>query len=351
MRAWEFLVEYTDVETAKKQIINTISSIDTNIGDEELKKQNEAIIDKIYTILNKNNVIDRVKNIIPGLLKGEYPEKQAMEIAGLLADAPLSYQEKIKFSDALASNKVINEKVLLTAGTYTIDDLCYGNAINKTVFDYMKNYGVGQQMKGPCEHALAILNSEISIKGKGDVTVGNTPVEVKAAVGASGAGGRFGETGEVPNLDRIMDVLNSFEWLQGPVQEHLQGQKSMNLDKLVQIVNGVPELQPAERAKLGNALFGLIFGNEGKLVADAFNKPNADPVEVYKAYVKSNFNWYKNSDMGGAWEVLAGINFKQNSVGVVKEADDLDKINRLKSTIYIIYGKPMEMLYQFNPKN
>ena len=44
---------------------------------------------------------------------------------------------------------------------HTIDDLCYGNAINKTVFDYMKNYGVGQQMKGP-EHALAILNSEIS---------------------------------------------------------------------------------------------------------------------------------------------------------------------------------------------
>jgi hypothetical protein len=356
MRFSEFklkpVLEYTDINLAKKSIIDTISNIDTSISDEELRKQNEALLDKIYSILNKSSVIDRVKSVIPELLKGEYPEKQVMEIAGLLADAPLSYKEKVTFADNLAANKVINEKVLTSAGTYTIDQLCYNNGINKTVFDYMKSYGVGLQMKGPCEHALAILNSEISIKGKGDVTIGEIPVEVKAAIGPTGAGGRFGESGEVPNLDRILDILESFEWLQGPLAEVRAKSKNgaLNLDNLVKTVNGIPELDPGERSKLGNKLFTLIFGGEGNLVAQAFNKPDADPKDVYNAFVKSNFNWYKNSDMGGRWEILAGINFKHNSVGVIQQAEDIEKINRLKSTIYIIYGKPMEMLYQFNPK-
>jgi hypothetical protein len=346
------LVEYTDLNVAKKSILDTISNIDTNMTDEALRKQNEELLDKIYTILNKSNVIDRVSSIIPNLLKGEYPQKQVLEIAGLLADAPLNFKEKLAFAENLSTNKVIDEKVLLTPGTYTIDALCHNNAINKTVFDYMKSYGVGQQMKGPCEHALAILNSEISIKGKGDVTIGSVPVEIKAAIGPTGAGGRFGESGEVPNVDRILAVLDSFDWLKGPLDEQRAKSKNgaLNLEALVNVVNSVPDLPPAERTKLGNSLFTLIFGAEGNLVAQVFNRPGATPADVYNAFVKSNFNWYKNSDMGGRWEVIAGINFKFNAIGVMANADDLDKINRGKSTIYIVYGKPMEMLYQFNPR-
>ena len=351
MRARQFLFEYESAEQLKAEILKTINSIDTNIPDEQVQQQNTELLDRVYTILNKSNVTDRFQSVLPNVLRGEYSDAEVMKIAGKIAEAPISYKEKVEFTKNLEKNRVINHKLLLTPGHYTIDDLCFGNATNKAMFDHLKAYGVGQKMKGPAEHALAILSSNISIQGKGDVDVDGTPVEVKAAIGASGAGGRFGETGEVPNLDRIMDVINGTEWLAPIVAQHLQRQKSMNLDQLVKYTNSVEGLQPQQRKAFADSLFGTIFGNEGALVANAFAQPNADPTQVYHAYVKSNFNWYKNSDMGGAWQLLAGINFKTNAVAVVKDANDLDNITRLKSTIYIIYGKPMEMLYQFNPKN
>ena len=45
MRAKQFIREYTDLETAKKEIINSISQIDTNAEDEDTKKQAEQVLD------------------------------------------------------------------------------------------------------------------------------------------------------------------------------------------------------------------------------------------------------------------------------------------------------------------
>ena len=98
-------------------------------------------------------------------------------------------------------------------------------------------------------------------------------------------------------------------------------------------------------------MFGTIFGDEAKPVIDAFNKPNANPDEVRKAYIVSNFNWYKNSDMGGEWKYLAAISLVDNSIGVVGSGEDLLRISAYKKNPAIITtDKPQEMLYQFNPK-
>jgi hypothetical protein len=55
--------------------------------------------------------------------------------------------------------------------------------------------------------------------------------------------------------------------------------------------------------------------------------------------------------MGGAWQVLVGISMADNSVGVMKDSSDFDKVSTAKKNPAIITtGKPMEMLFQFNPK-
>lgn len=352
MRAKDFLIEYTDLNTAKAEILKSINAIDPDTQDEDARKTAEQVLDKIYTVLNKNQVLDRFTSVLPSILKGEYNDTQVMKIAGEISKAPLSFAEKMKFTDNLASNKVINPKVLITPGTYTIDKLCYDSAVNKEVFLHMKSFGVGQLMKGPMEHALAILSSDIGIKGKGDVTVGNTPVEVKAAIGEKkgSGGGRFGETGALPSRDKMLGICTSYEWLAGPINEYLEGQASLNVENFVSIVNNAnPEA--SERKALGQELFSEIFQGHATEIINIFSKPQADPNEVRKAYIRANFEWYKDSDMGGAWQVLVGISMADNSVGVMSTGEDFNKVSTAKKNPAIITtGKPQEMLFQFNPK-
>ena len=111
------------------------------------------------------------------------------------------------------------------------------------------------------------------------------------------------------------------------------------------------ELEPAERQTFGHEVFSEVFGQEATPVIQAFATPNADPDTVRKAYIMSNFNWYKNSDMGGEWSILAAISFAANAIGVVETGEDLKKISVYKKNPAIITtDKPQEMLFQFNPK-
>ena len=81
-----------------------------------------------------------------------------------------------------------------------------------------------------------------------------------------------------------------------------------------------------------------------------FSKPGANPESVNNAYTVSNFEWYKASGEGGAWQILAAINFGADTMAVVKDGADVLKIRRYTSTPAIITtGKPNEALYQFTP--
>jgi hypothetical protein len=353
------LNEYGSLDAAKKEILQAVNSIDTAPQDAEIAKKNADLLDKIYTILNKNNVTDRISAVLPDVLKGEYGKDWVVDIAQALSNAPITYQEKAKLADNLANDKVIDASILISPGIYTVDQFTFNDPVNRKVLDHMKSFGVGKLMKGPLEHALAILSKEISIAGKGDVTVAGEPVEVKAAIGEKkgSGGGRFGETGRLPSKEQILNIINSYEQLAPVVDNYRKtggksgsAQDSVNISVFVSLVNSA-NLDPKTRTELGNKVFGTIFGAEAKPVIDAFNKPNADPDEVRKAYIVSNFNWYKNSDMGGEWKYLAAISLVDNSIGVVGSGEDLLRISAYKKNPAIITtDKPQEMLYQFNPK-
>lgn len=346
------LNEYGSLDAAKQEILQAVNSIDTAPKDADIAKKNAELLDKIYTILNKNNVTDRISAVLPDVLKGEYGKDWVVDIAQALSNAPITYQEKAKLADNLANDKVIDASILISPGIYTVDQFTFGDPINRKVLDHMKSFGVGKLMKGPLEHALAILSKEISIAGKGDVTVAGEPVEVKAAIGEKkgSGGGRFGETGRLPSREQMLNIINSFEQMKPLMDQALATQKSLNISDFVTLANSA-NLDPQSRTELGNKVFGTIFGEEAKPVIDAFNKPNANPDDVRKAYIVSNFNWYKNSDMGGEWKYLAAISLVDNSIGVVGTGEDLLRISAYKKNPAIITtDKPQEMLYQFNPK-
>jgi hypothetical protein len=348
----ELLNEYGSLDAAKQEIINALQSIDPNPEDVKIAKQNADILDKIYTILNSSNVLDRINAVLPGTLRGEYSEKDVVKIAQSLATAPITFAEKNQFADNLKNDKVIDASIFVSPGIYTVDQLTYGDPVNRKMLDHMKAYGVGQQMKGPLEHALAIFSKEISIAGKGDITVAGEPVEVKAAIGEKkgSGGGRFGETGRLPSREHMLGIINGYEQLKPLMDEYLATQKSMNISVFVDLVNKA-NLDPQTRADLGKKVFGTVFGAEAAPVVNAFVKPNADPDTVRKAYIVSNFNWYKNSDQGGEWKYLAGISLVDNAVGVIGTGEDLLRISAYKKNPSIITtDKPQEMLYQFNPK-
>lgn len=352
MRVLEIINEDPKLRQMKQEIVQAIDQFDLDTDDQEEIRQTAKILDHIYTVLNKTKVLSRISDVIPKTLQGEYQGKAIREIAEKIATAPISFAEKEKFLANLEKNKVIDEKILLKPGDHTLEALTYNDPVNLAMFHHMKAYGVGQQMKGPAEHALAIFNKNISIKGKGDVTVGTTPVEIKAYVGTnpSAGGGRLGEASAVPTREKIVQILTGIPSIAAAVEEHLETQKSLNLTTLTLILNQL-NIPAGERKKIATTIFREIFGKHAQLVITEISKANANPEAVRMAYAISNFNWYKDSDMGGQWQILAALNFANNKMTVIRNGEDLAKVSLYSKTPSIITtDKPQEMLYQMAPR-
>lgn len=349
MRSEEFisLHEAGNLKKIKQEIIQAIDQIDTDTDDQEEAKKNLEILDRVYTVLHKTKVLDRVKEVIPTALKGDFEKSAAKDIAEKIANAPMHFKDKLKVLDNLEKNKVVDEKILLKPGNYTIDQLTFNDKNNKALFDHFKDYGVGQKMKGPGEYGLIVLNQKITEADKGDIRVDNTLVEVKASVVPSGNGGRLGEGATLPSRDRVISLLNTFTELRAPIDEHLSKQKSLNVRRFVEIMNE-QNLPVGRRRKIASALFSEFFGPDAKLVINEISKKDADPKQVAVAYAMSNFAWYKRT---GGWQVLVAIAFARNAMVVLKEPEDLQTAKLKFSTPAIITtGKPLESLFQLAPR-
>jgi len=94
----------------------------------------------------------------------------------------------------------------------------------------------------------------------------------------------------------MLGIFRSHEWLAGPTNEYVEGQASLNLEDFVSIVNNAnPEA--SERKALGQKLFSENFQGHATELINIFSKPQADPNEVRKAYIRANVEWYKDQDM------------------------------------------------------
>lgn len=341
-----FLREYQSLDQAKQEIIQKVQQLD--ITDQETGEESAKLLDKIYSILNKSNTVNRLQAVVDQALADEYKEADLVEISKTIAGAPISYQDKLTFIENLQNDKCINHKMLITPGNHSLDDLCFGSSQNFAVFSHLLEYGRGKQRKGPGEHALAIMSKSISVAGMGDINVAGTPVELK--VGMSKGSGRFGEEGRT--RQEMISILTGIPELANTIENYVTTvRKSINVETFTTLVNSL-NLDPKKKKEIGQKVFGTIFGNFANDVVNAFAQPNADPGEVLRQYVKSNFNWYKGTDQGGKWEVLCSMAIAKRKFVVISDGEQAinGTVSLLKNTPYVVPVQPTDMLFQPNPR-
>ena len=341
-----FMVEYQSLDQAKKEIIQQIQTLD--ITNKETGRESAEMIDKIYSILNNRNTIGRLQSVVDKALSQEYKESDLVEITKVIANAPLSFQDKQLFVKNLENDKVIDHKLLITPGDHSLDDLVFGSSQNFAVFDHLLSYGRGKQRKGAGEHALAILSKQITVKGAGDINVSGTAVELK--VGLTKGGGRFGEEG--PTAQEMKSIIATIPEISTAVQNYLQqGNKVMNVTVFTQLVNNL-QLAPQKKKEIGTKIFGRIFGQYAGDIVKSFSMAKADPNEVLRQYIKTNFNWYKGTSQGGEWQVLVSMNIARRKFVVITDGQQVidGTVSLLKNTPYIIPSQPTDVLFQANPK-
>tara|TARA_B100001094_G_scaffold158118_1_gene153028 strand:+ start:465 stop:1538 length:1074 start_codon:yes stop_codon:yes gene_type:complete len=354
MRATQFLNEYQDPAQAKQEILSTVGSYDPN--DEAQAK----LIDRVYSIVQKSGVVDRFLPVVNSKLQGEYNDAAIKTIAEkIVASDRLNIQQKNDFLDLLQANKCVNTNTFLTDGHYSISQIFNGPLVEQMFLEFM-DFGAGQQRAGKGEHALAILSTDISQKGTGDIDVNGTPVELKVASSAKvGAGsGRMGEGGV--SKERVLAVLNKFPEFEQPLGGYFNTPgsrgtppKTMNLKMFVDMCNKI-EFGQGRRKAVGDAIFGQVFDKMAGPIVQAFDNPNANADAVLDAYIAANFDWYKaNPDMGGSWQIMCSLAIGAASMITCSSGKSLNQL-RKSGALYsgipsLIPSQAPEVFFQPNP--
>jgi len=319
------LREYDDLNTEKEKIIATISGLEAT--DEEQAK----LLDRIWKLLNSDTVGNNITNAFKSPMADELmPEKtkeaHRIQLTKILSQLDSDYASMNKFLKKLETGGVINiEQLKKPVNTFSA--VFDGDAVAIKAFDVLKQYGVGQAQKGPGEFALAMLSNKIRLaEGDGDTEIeGIGKVEVKAAVGSSGAGGRLGHGGA--GQAQQMATLEKYEENIPATLERIRGSKggSIGISEFVKSLNA--ELDPSDsanrqlRQKIALELMKPNFGPYANSIAETFGQ--TDPNVCIAEYVKQNFEWYKNRDNFDAYLL---ISFTRQKTGMGRVGEDILKL-------------------------
>jgi hypothetical protein len=300
MRSKEFLLEKApdpSVAQLKTKVVQQIKNTD----DPEL-------LDKIYTVLNKSGLVGRIS----GTLERDTDTKgYVADITDLIINTPGTYDEKHAFIEAFP-NGYVNIDLMLSGERVRFEKLLTGGTFVKKVFEQLKQVTFGTA-KGPGEFALAVMSPHIKITGKGDLNIGDKIIEVKASAGAkvSSGGGRLGTPGLLNSRNVGSDIAKA---LKIDLKKALPS-GALGIAGLVELCQGATT---ATKTKLGNALFGNIFGS-GVSVSGLTSALVAGDADAVRAeYIKANFLAYqKDSGFTG----LMLMNFALGEVQYYGSAD------------------------------
>jgi hypothetical protein len=303
MRAFEFLKEAGNIAQLKSKIISSVT-----------QSNDEKLIQKLYTTINKTGLVDRIAPIIS---RDTDTKGYVDELVSMIIEVPGTYEEKQAFIKGYPTGYIDIEKML--SGEYvTFDKLITGGEgtpieFVKKVFNALKQVTFGGS-KGPGEFGLAVLSPHIKITGKGDLNIGDKTIEVKAAAGETqSSGGRVGTPGLL-STDNISAIL----------EKHMQGYvvpvgESINLKQLSGLMSKV-NLNSEQRNQLASELFNYIF--KGK--ADITELVNAvvtggDP---NPAYLKANYQIYQSESI---FDGMMLVNFKAQALKYFVDPDQMSR--------------------------
>lgn len=323
----QILKEYEDLSQEKENIIRTISGLDA--ADE----QQAALLDRIYKLLNSESITGKINAAFAAPMADEYmPDKtkeaHRIAITKIIAGLDSDYAAMNRFLDKLEKGGVINIDELAKP-INSFNAVFGGDPVAISAFNNLKSYGVGANQKGPGEFALAMLSDKIRLaQGEGDTEIdGIGKVEVKAAVGGSGAGGRLGHGGAQQSAQ--MATLQKYADKIPGTLDRISGSRggSIGIRAFVDSLNAeLPVSDNANRqlrVKIASDLIKPNFGNFSNSIAQTFAQEDANA--IIEEYVKQNFEWYKNRDNFDAYLV---ISFTRQKTGMGRTGEDIVNLRK-----------------------
>ena len=179
MRAKEFIVEYTSIEQAKADVINTITMLDPS------DKKGAELIDRIFRALNSEETGGKIEKAFGPPMADERMSDVAKighiaKVAKIISTVDSDFAGLNNFLSALEKGKALNVNALKKTVT-TFSELCNGDNITIKVLNSLMGYGAGIKRKGPGEFALAMMSPNIRLAdGQGDLEIdGIGSVELK----------------------------------------------------------------------------------------------------------------------------------------------------------------------------
>ena len=280
-----------------------------------------------------------------------------INLTRVISQLDADYKALSKFLDSVEKGTAVNIKAL-SQPINSLNAVFNGDPVALKCFDELKNYGVGQRQKGPGEFALALMSPKIRLAdGEGDIEIdGIGQVELKTATGQGG--GRLGAGGVTQEV--LMNELRKFQEVIPATIEAIESTSggSVGLVPFVKMLNqelpisGSGEINNKQmRQRIALALLTPNFGPAAQGIAQAFGEE--DPAKVLEAYVKGNFEWYKQKDDFDAFLVI-GVG--RGKTMMARTGDDIIKMYQAKhltgfgiSIIGTKSGSPREVFAQMTP--
>jgi len=293
MRAKDFLFEKAD---------QAVSNLKTQIIGQVKKTDDSELLQKIYTVLNKTGLVDRIGLVLD---RDTDTKGYVKQLVDMIIEVPGTYEEKVAFVKQYPTG-YIDIKTMLSGDYVKFDDLITGGPgapieFVHRVFDSLKQVTFGGA-KGPGEFGLAVLSPYIKITGKGDLHIGKDVIEVKANAGK--AGGRVGTPGLLRS-DNIPGIIEKY------IEADLSA--GLNLKQLSSLMDEA-QLDPRTRKKLATELFTYIFKGDtdvSDIVSAVVSGEDPSP-----AFLRANYELYQK-DSGFTGMML--INFPAQALKYFKD--------------------------------
>lgn len=293
MRAKDFLFEKADP---------AVSSLKTQIIGQVRKTDDSDLLQKIYTVLNKTGLVDRIGLVLD---RDTDTKGYVKQLVDMIIEVPGTYEEKAAFVKQYPKG-YIDINTMLSGDYVKFTDLITGGPgapidFVHRVFNALKQVTFGGA-KGPGEFGLAVLSPFIKITGKGDLHIGKDVIEVKANAGQNG--GRVGTPGLLRS-DNIPGIIGKY------IEADLTA--GLNLKQLSSLMDEA-QLDPRTRKKLATELFTYIFKGEtdvSDIVAAVVSGQDPNPY-----FLKANYELYQK-DSGFTGMML--INFPAQALKYFKD--------------------------------
>lgn len=313
------LYEYQSPDQAKSDIIQTVSGLEAN------NEEDAALLDKIYRVLNGDNIKTKIAQAFGATTSNEQLNIQPLlqKVTQLIFHIDSDYKKVNEFLGRLEKGNVVNTALFNNVGVGHVRDFFGGDDTATKVFQSLAEVGAGKKQKGPGEYALAMMSNKVALRAsEGDLDIdGAGKIEMKAET--TTGGGRLGEGGPT-------NAVAKEYWSQLPtIAEHFnEGNKGLGLGKFVGYLSIDLPLNDPQKKKIRQDMltkwYSQLFSNPAGFVA-AFMQD--DPVAAEKMYGKANFELYKQEY---GWDVLVAVNFKNLKYAVCKTGDDFVKLKEAK---------------------